>query len=119
MTQEAWCNKFHIMFDQYLVHVDPKFFYEELSFKDPDDLTKIFLQLEEDNLISIHHRQDLEESLEKEKHENLQLINEGQEQVNTHEHKKSNLTTKTEIAKIELQKMSRTQTKMSLKSSKK
>ena len=55
MTEEAWREKFKMMFDQYLVHVDPKFFYEELSFKDPDDLTKIFLQLEEDNLTSIHY----------------------------------------------------------------
>ena len=105
MTEEAWREKFKMMFDQYLVHVDPKFFYEELSFKDPDDLTKIFLQLEEDNLTSIHYWQDLEESLEKEKNMNLWNLKEGQETVDIHESKRHSLTTKTEIAKIELQRM--------------
>jgi len=52
------------MLDEYLIVVPEDFYEEELFFKDPNDLEKIFGNLEEENLFLIHNRQETEQALE-------------------------------------------------------
>lgn len=54
MTENDWKIKFEMMFAEDLVRLDEDFFDEQLCFDDPNDLNKIFSELEEQNLYLIH-----------------------------------------------------------------
>jgi hypothetical protein len=60
MTEKDWEAKFEMLFAEDLIPVDDEFFDEELCFKDPNDLNKIFSELEEQNLYLILQSQELE-----------------------------------------------------------
>jgi len=47
MTDRDWEAKFEMLFAEDLIHLDNDFFDEELCFTDPNDLNKIFGELEE------------------------------------------------------------------------
>ena len=53
MTEKDWDLKFEMLFAEDLIPVDDEFFDEDLCFKDPNDLNKIFSELEEQNLYLI------------------------------------------------------------------
>lgn len=65
MTEKDWEAKFELLFAEDLVQLEEDFFDEALCFEDPNDLNKIFSELEEQNLYLIHQSQEFEESLEK------------------------------------------------------
>jgi hypothetical protein len=65
MNEKDWEAKFEMLFAEDLIHLDENFFDEDLCFEDPNDLNKIFSELEEQNLYLIHQSQEFEESLEK------------------------------------------------------
>jgi hypothetical protein len=47
---------FDELFSEFLINVPPDFFDEDVGFNnDSDELTKMFLKLEEDNLTFIHN----------------------------------------------------------------
>lgn len=51
---------FDLLFDDFLIDVPSDFFEEDVGFhNDPEELSKIFTKLEEDNLTLIHTTQDL------------------------------------------------------------
>lgn len=64
MNDADWEAKFELLFANDLIPVDNDFYEEELLFKDPNDLNKIFGELEEQNLYLINQSQELEESLD-------------------------------------------------------
>lgn len=47
MNEKDWELKFEMLFAEDLIHVDENFYDEDLCFKDPNDLNKIFSELEE------------------------------------------------------------------------
>lgn len=47
---------FDELFNDFLIEIPPDFYDEDVGFNnDPEELTKIFLKLEEDNLTMIHN----------------------------------------------------------------
>lgn len=50
--------------DLHLIDVPANYYEDELFFKDPSELNKIFNALEEDNLFNIHQLQEKELALE-------------------------------------------------------
>jgi hypothetical protein len=54
MNEKDWKNKFEMLFAEDLIELDENFFDEDLCFNDPNDLNKIFSELEEQNLYLIH-----------------------------------------------------------------
>lgn len=65
MNEKDWKNKFEMLFAEDLIELDENFFDEDLCFNDPNDLNKIFSELEEQNLYLIHQSQEFQENLEK------------------------------------------------------
>ena len=65
MNERDWEGKFEMLFAEDLIELDENFFDEELCFNDPNDLNKIFSELEEQNLYLIHQSQEFQENLEK------------------------------------------------------
>jgi hypothetical protein len=53
MNDKDWIEKFKMLYNEDLIPVDEDFYDEELCFKDPNDLNKIFSELEEQNLYLI------------------------------------------------------------------
>lgn len=47
MNEKDWDSKFEFLFLEDLIPLDEDFFDEELLFQDPNDLNKIFSELEE------------------------------------------------------------------------
>jgi len=64
MNEKDWEAKFEMLFAEDFIQLDENFFDEDLCFDDPNDLNKIFSELEEQNLYLIHQSQELEHSLE-------------------------------------------------------
>jgi len=60
MNDKDWVEKFKMLFNEDLIPVDEDFYDEELCFRDPNDLNKIFSVLEEQNLYLILQSQELE-----------------------------------------------------------
>ena len=60
MNDKDWIEKFKMLFNEDLIAVEEDFYDEELCFKDPNDLNKIFSELEEQNLYLILQSQELE-----------------------------------------------------------
>lgn len=60
MNDKDWIEKFKMLYNEDLIPVDEDFYDEELCFKDPNDLNKIFSELEEQNLYLILQSQELE-----------------------------------------------------------
>lgn len=67
MTDQDWNQKFEMLFKEDFIKVDDDFYDEDLLFADPNDLNKIFSELEEQNLYLIHQSQELEIALENER----------------------------------------------------
>lgn len=73
MTDADWENKFQYCLDNFLIDVPPEFYYEEIQFTDPDQISEKFAELEEKNLFLIHARQEIEQSLEELRNEEKQM----------------------------------------------
>ena len=67
MNDTDWGAKFEFLLHEDLIPLDESYYNEELCFNDPNDLNKIFGELEEQNLYLIHQSQDLEHSLEQQR----------------------------------------------------
>ena len=55
MTPADWEYAFKTLLDLHLIRVPNDYYDEKLYFKDPDELTKKFSKLEDENLQMIHH----------------------------------------------------------------
>ncbi len=56
MTDEDWDKRFEEMWADYLIEVDESIYKEDVGFNDdPEELQKIFTDLEEKNLTLIHN----------------------------------------------------------------
>lgn len=67
MTDQMWDDKFDSLLKNYLIPVDKSFYSEHIAFTSPQDLERIFSDLEEQNLFLINQRQEIELSLEEQK----------------------------------------------------
>lgn len=64
MSDEEMDKRFQYCLSNFLVDVPKNFYHEEIQFKDPDEISQKFNDLEEKNLFLIHARQEIEQSLE-------------------------------------------------------
>jgi hypothetical protein len=70
-----------------LIDVPPDFYYEEIQFQDPDEISEKFSELEEKNLFLIRSRQEVEQSLEELKNKERQMKKELTQKKIVHEEK--------------------------------
>lgn len=87
MTEADWEAKFRYCLDNFLINVPEGFYSEEIQFKDPDEISEKFAELEEKNLFLIHARQETEQSLEELKNEYKQTKKELTQKKQSYEKK--------------------------------
>lgn len=91
MTDRDWEVKFDILFKEDFIKVDDDFYNEDLCFTDPNDLNKIFSELEEQNLYLIHQSQEMEIALEKERKKHIELQEDLGNQYEMHKRNRNEL----------------------------
>lgn len=64
MTEDDWEKKYEYALNNFLIDVDNNFYHEEIQFKNPDEISDKFADLEEKNLFLIHQIQEIEQGFE-------------------------------------------------------
>lgn len=106
ITPQEFGLIFDALFDEFLIETPPDFFDEDVGFNnDPEELTKIFLKLEEDNLTMIHNAQDEQQTLDSQKQEHEDLKKHYGREILQHENTLADLRQRIFINNLTLQKL--------------
>ena len=74
--REKVTKEFYEKLSNYLIDIPQDFYHEEIQFKDPEEISDKFAELETSNLFLIHNRQEVEQGFEELKAEERQMIEE-------------------------------------------
>lgn len=72
--KERLTKEFNDKLSNFLIDVPQDFYHEEIQFKDPEEISEKFTELETSNLFLIHNRQEVEQGFEELKTEERQMI---------------------------------------------
>lgn len=92
---ERVTKEFQDKLDNFLVDVPIDFYHEEIQFKDPEEISEKFAELETSNLFLIHNRQEVEQGFEELKTEEKKLIEELSKKKRAYERKLDKLESST------------------------